>query len=181
MGHLIARFRDRSVSARTISHSMKRRYLCIRSSTDMLVDTTEQTSRCKQDAPFLQEAGIASKVAPTIGISVDHRRRNRCLESLQANVNRLKAYKANLVVFPRKSSAPKAGDSPAEDLTAVEQVSGVIMPIQKTVTAMEFAPVSKDMLVRLPLFISKYCQPCANKTCFLAVFCYVLHRTNASE
>ena len=91
-------------------------------------------------------------MAPTIGISVDHRRRNRCLESLQANVNRLKAYKANLVVFPRKSSAPKAGDSPAEDLTAVEQHKGVVMPIQKTATPMEFAAVTEDM---------KVCAPCS--------------------
>jgi hypothetical protein len=79
---------------------------------------------------------------------VDHRRRNRCLESLQANVNRLKAYNANLVVFPRKSSAPKAGDSPAEDLKAVAQVMGDVMPIQKTSPTLEFAPVSADMTVR---------------------------------
>lgn len=91
-------------------------------------------------------------MAPTIGISVDHRRRNRSLESLQANVNRLKAYKANLVVFPRKSSAPKKGDSPADDLTAVEQLSGVVMPIQKTISTMEFAPVTEDMKVLPALF-----------------------------
>jgi hypothetical protein len=30
-----------------------------------------------------QEAGIPRKLAPTIGIAVDHRRRNRSLESLQ--------------------------------------------------------------------------------------------------
>lgn len=97
----------------------------------------------------MQEAGIAAKLAPTIGISVDHRRRNRCLESLQTNVNRLKAYKANLVVFPRKSSAPKAGDSPAEELTAVEQLTGAVMPIQKTAPALEFESVTADMTVRI--------------------------------
>jgi hypothetical protein len=31
-----------------------------------------------------QEAGIPAKLAPTIGIAVDHRRTNRSLESLQA-------------------------------------------------------------------------------------------------
>lgn len=50
--------------------------------------------------PPLQEAGIPAKLAPTIGIAVDHRRRNRSLESLQENANRLKAYKANLVSPP---------------------------------------------------------------------------------
>lgn len=31
----------------------------------------------------LQEAGIPAKLAPTIGIAVDHRRKNRSLEGLQ--------------------------------------------------------------------------------------------------
>ncbi|XP_058071237.1 large ribosomal subunit protein eL13z-like [Magnolia sinica] len=46
-------------------------------------------------------AGIPKKLASTIGIVVDHCRKNRSLEGLQANVQRLKTYKANLVVFPR--------------------------------------------------------------------------------
>ena len=35
----------------------------------------------------VQEAGIAVKLAPTIGIAVDHRRHNRSLESLQVRWN----------------------------------------------------------------------------------------------
>lgn len=50
---------------------------------------------------FNQAAGIPKKLAPTVGISVDHRRRNRSLEGFQTNVQRLKTYKAKLVVFPR--------------------------------------------------------------------------------
>merc|ERR1711957_684547 len=38
----------------------------------------------------LKKAEIPAKLAPTIGIAVDHRRRNRCEESLSANVKRLK-------------------------------------------------------------------------------------------
>ena len=53
----------------------------------------------------MQAAGIPKKLAPTIGISVDHRRKNKSLEGLQANVQRLKTYKAKLVIFPRR--APK--------------------------------------------------------------------------
>ncbi|KAB0405021.1 hypothetical protein E2I00_013553, partial [Balaenoptera physalus] len=37
-----------------------------------------------------QVAGIHKKVARTIGISVDPRRRNKCTESLQANAEELK-------------------------------------------------------------------------------------------
>lgn len=59
----------------------------------------------------LQAAGIHKKTARTIGIAVDHRRRNRSTESLQANVQRLKEYRSKLILFPRKASAPKKGDS----------------------------------------------------------------------
>ena len=51
----------------------------------------------------MQGAGIPKKLAPTIGIAVDHRRRNRSLEGLQANIQRLKTYKAKLVIFPRRA------------------------------------------------------------------------------
>lgn len=60
---------------------------------------------------FLQAAGIHKKTARTIGIAVDPRRRNRSTESLQANVQRLKEYRSKLILFPRKASAPKKGDS----------------------------------------------------------------------
>ncbi|KAJ0970117.1 hypothetical protein J5N97_022994 [Dioscorea zingiberensis] len=63
----------------------------------------------------LKAAGIPKKLAPTIGIAVDHRRKNRSLEGLQANVQRLKTYKAKLVIFPR-SKIFKSGDSSPEEL-----------------------------------------------------------------
>ena len=63
-------------------------------------------------------AGIHKKVARTIGISVDPRRRNKCTESLQANVQRLKEYRSKLILFPRKPSAPKKGDSSVSTLCA---------------------------------------------------------------
>merc|ERR1711865_1189250 len=71
----------------------------------------------------LREAKIAPKLAPTIGISVDHRRRNRCTESLRENVKRLKLYKSKLLVFPRGSGKKcvKKGDTPRADLQNVAQ------------------------------------------------------------
>jgi large subunit ribosomal protein L13e len=59
----------------------------------------------------LRAAGIHKKYAKTVGISVDHRRRNKSLESLQSNVARLKAYKSKLILFPRKLKTPKKGDA----------------------------------------------------------------------
>merc|ERR1712076_178109 len=79
----------------------------------------------------LKEAGINRKVARTIGIAVDHRRKNKSEESLKLNVQRLKEYKSKLVVFPRKAGKAKAGDSEAAELAAVEQLSGVVLPIAK--------------------------------------------------
>ena len=45
----------------------------------------------------------------SIGISVDHRRKNRSVESLEMNKNRLLAYVNNLALFPRKAAHPKKG------------------------------------------------------------------------
>ncbi|CAK7243415.1 MAG: 60S ribosomal protein L13 [Sporothrix thermara] len=61
----------------------------------------------------LKAAGVPRLLAPTIGISVDHRRQNLSEESLAANVARLKAYKARLLVFPKKGAKPSvpAGQS----------------------------------------------------------------------
>ncbi|MXQ86466.1 hypothetical protein E5288_WYG003091 [Bos mutus] len=78
----------------------------------------------------LRVAGIHKKVARTIGISVDLRQQNKCMESLQANVQRLKEYRSKLILFPRKSSAPKKGNSSAEELKLATQLTGPIMPIR---------------------------------------------------
>ena len=59
----------------------------------------------------LKAAGINRKEAKGVGIVVDHRRRNLSEEGKILNVERLKAYKQRLIVFPRKSGKPKQGDS----------------------------------------------------------------------
>jgi large subunit ribosomal protein L13e len=59
----------------------------------------------------LKEAGVGRKEARGIGIVVDHRRRNLSEEGKILNVERLKAYKAKLIVFPRKAGKAKKGDS----------------------------------------------------------------------
>lgn len=93
----------------------------------------------------LKEAGIPSKLAPTIGIAVDHRRRNRSLEGLQDNVNRLKAYKANLVVFPRRANKPKAGDASAEELKTAVQHKGTLLPVTRTKATLEKVAITAAM------------------------------------
>ncbi|XP_038878048.1 60S ribosomal protein L13-3 [Benincasa hispida] len=93
----------------------------------------------------LKAAGIPKKLARTIGIAVDHRRRNRSLESLQANVQRLKTYKAKVVVFPRRARKFKAGDSTPEELANATQVQGQYLPIGREKASVELVKVTEDM------------------------------------
>nr|ABR18061.1 unknown [Picea sitchensis] len=93
----------------------------------------------------LKAAGIPKKYAPTIGIAVDHRRRNRSLEGLQTNVQRLKTYKAKLVVFPRSAGKLKAGDSSQEELATATQVQGTYMPISQEKPSVDIIKVTDEM------------------------------------
>jgi large subunit ribosomal protein L13e len=76
----------------------------------------------------LKEAGIGKKEARGVGIVVDHRRRNLSEEGKKLNVERLTAYKARLIVFPRKASKPKKGDSSAEELKASTTRATLALP-----------------------------------------------------
>uniref|UniRef100_A0A0K0DGC6 60S ribosomal protein L13 n=1 Tax=Angiostrongylus cantonensis TaxID=6313 RepID=A0A0K0DGC6_ANGCA len=81
----------------------------------------------------LKAVGIGKREARTIGIAVDYRRTNRSLESLQANVERLKEYKSKLILFPKKLSAPRKGDSNPEELKVAAQLHGDIMPVSNVI------------------------------------------------
>uniref|UniRef100_A0A5S6R2U4 60S ribosomal protein L13 n=1 Tax=Trichuris muris TaxID=70415 RepID=A0A5S6R2U4_TRIMR len=92
----------------------------------------------------LKAAGISKKMAPTIGISVDHRRRNKSLESMQQNVQRLKEYRSKLILFPRKMDKPRKGDSTAEECKLAEQLKGVLMPIRRTIPREKARPITRQ-------------------------------------
>eukprot|EP01023_Acetabularia_acetabulum_P001126 TRINITY_DN1041_c0_g1_i1.p1 TRINITY_DN1041_c0_g1~~TRINITY_DN1041_c0_g1_i1.p1 ORF type:complete len:212 (-),score=30.57 TRINITY_DN1041_c0_g1_i1:345-980(-) len=93
----------------------------------------------------LKEAGIPLGIAPTIGISVDRRRRNISLEGLQENVNRLKAYKSNLIIFPRKRCKVLPDDSSREECATATQHKGVVMPLVKEVPTVEMTEITAEM------------------------------------
>ncbi|TFK30330.1 ribosomal protein large subunit 13 [Coprinopsis marcescibilis] len=76
----------------------------------------------------LKEAGIGRKEAKTIGIVVDHRRRNLSEEGKKLNVDRLNEYKTRLIVFPRKAGKPKKGDSTGDDLKAATTRAALPLP-----------------------------------------------------
>merc|ERR1712066_936084 len=89
----------------------------------------------------LKTAGISKNMAKTIGITVDHRRRNKSVESLQINAQRLKEYQSKLILFPIKASKPRKGDASEEDMKKASQLAGQVMPVAsrelKRVRAME--------------------------------------------
>jgi len=76
----------------------------------------------------LKSAGIGKKEARGVGIVVDHRRRNLSEEGKKINVDRLHAYKARLIVFPRKAGKAKKGDSSVEDLQAATTRAAIALP-----------------------------------------------------
>ena len=94
----------------------------------------------------LKAAKISPMLAPTIGIAVDHRRTNKSQESLDANVERLLAYKAKLVVFPRKGTKAKKGDADAAATAKATQLMGPVLPLPTKKTAeVEFAEITDEM------------------------------------
>jgi len=93
----------------------------------------------------LKEAGIPRKFAPTIGISVDPRRQNLSVESLKVNVDRLKSYRARLILFSRKLGKPKKGDASQEEISSLKETSiRVNNDIRNTESA--FSEISKNDL-----------------------------------
>lgn len=62
---------------------------------------------CVLMCEIIQGAGLNKHYARTIGIAVDSRRRNKSVESLQVNIERLKEYRSKLILFPLKSKTNK--------------------------------------------------------------------------
>merc|ERR1711997_335259 len=93
----------------------------------------------------LKAAGLSKKFARTIGIAVDHRRRNKSVESLQLNAQRLKEYKSKLILFPLNSKKPRKGDSTPEELSKAVQLAGEVMPIKPVVKRARAMELTEDL------------------------------------
>ena len=89
--------------------------------------------------------GITPAFARTIGIAVDQRRRNKSLESLQKNVQRLKEYKSKLILFPSKWNAKKLrkGEATMEEKKVATQLRSKVMPIRQGTSKLKIRPVTK--------------------------------------
>ena len=80
----------------------------------------------------IKAAGLNPRYARTIGIAVDHRRTNKCNESLELNVGRLKEYMGKLVVLKKGDEAPA-------------QLKGTVQPIDRTKPALEMQEVTDEL------------------------------------
>jgi len=80
----------------------------------------------------LKKAGVARKKAQSIGIAVDHRRKNKSQESLDENVSRLQEYLSKVMIMPRKGKAKK-GDTPKAELEGAKLAATCksVLPIKK--------------------------------------------------
>eukprot|EP01083_Nonionella_stella_P092459 258857_1 len=93
----------------------------------------------------IKAAGLTAAYARTVGITVDHRRTNRSVEGMDANVARLTEYTSKLIVFPKKRGVIKSGDSSKEETAAATQFSGDILPIVKASTGIVMEEVTEEM------------------------------------
>merc|ERR1711988_858915 len=72
----------------------------------------------------IKAVGLGKLEAQSLGIAVDPRRRNRSVNGKQANEQRLREYKADLVVFPRNAKKTKKGwkaEASADETAVAEQ------------------------------------------------------------
>jgi len=80
----------------------------------------------------VKAAGMNVKEAQSVGIAIDHRRRNRSEEGLKQNVQRLKLYRSKLVLFPRKPTSKrvhKADASKDERSAAKQSLEENVLPL----------------------------------------------------
>merc|ERR1712059_119624 len=93
----------------------------------------------------LKIAGLSKKYAQTIGVIVDHRRRNKSVESLQLNARRLKEYKSKLILFPLNAKKPRKGDATPEELSKAVQLAGEVMPVKPVVKRVRAMEITDEM------------------------------------
>ncbi len=73
------------------------------------------------------------------------------IESLQVNTERLKAYKARLIVFPRKSSKKvKKGDSAQAETSVATQLKGDLFPVSVPKPKVERVKITEEMKKFMP-------------------------------
>ncbi|TPP64761.1 60S ribosomal protein L13 [Fasciola gigantica] len=94
----------------------------------------------------IRAAGFTPKFARTIGIAVDHRRRNPTVEGLQRNVARLRAYKSRLILFPKNPAKLQPLEAKADEVKKATQRKGPVLPVtQRSQHIKAHKPTQKEL------------------------------------
>jgi len=100
----------------------------------------------------IKAAKLGIAFARSVGVAVDHRRKNKSNEAFQLNVKRLQDYKQQLVLFPRHAGKPKKGlvnDATEQEIKqfGANQTVDVnrALPIPKQAKREKPAKITKEM------------------------------------
>ncbi|XP_014283051.1 large ribosomal subunit protein eL13 [Halyomorpha halys] len=94
----------------------------------------------------IRRAGLNAKFAKTIGIAVDFRRRNKSVEAMLINVQRLKEYMSKLILFPTKRCKKlKKGEAVESERKLASQVV-VPIPVKQTLPKLKARVITDDEL-----------------------------------
>jgi len=96
-------------------------------------------------------AGLTKQFAQTIGIAVDYRRRNRSEGAYNENVRRLKQYRSQLILWPKrkenKNHPRKSFEAAPEDREKATQHQGALLPFKtykgSVVSSQKLRPMGK--------------------------------------
>lgn len=102
----------------------------VRAGRGFTLDEIKKAGMCIQSVEIFYNfcPGLSAAFARSIGVSVDHRRRNKSVESLQRNVQRLKEYKSKLILFPRHPNKKlKKGEATEEERKVATQLKGKVI------------------------------------------------------
>ncbi|XP_019697571.2 60S ribosomal protein L13 [Harpegnathos saltator] len=102
----------------------------------------------------LKASGFNKRFARTVGIAVDPRRRNKSVESLQTNAQRLKEYRAKLILFPTNEKKPKPGDATEEEGRLATQLKTDPMPIRHQAPAKAKARTVTDEETKFSAYVA---------------------------
>lgn len=93
----------------------------------------------------LKAAGLNAPFARSVGISVDYRRRNKSVESLQLNAQRLKEYRSKLILFPRHEKKKlRKGEATEEERKVATQLKHEVMPIRQSMAKSKARVITED-------------------------------------
>lgn len=99
----------------------------------------------------IKAAGLGAAFARSVGIAVDHRRKNKSVEAFQINVQRLKTYKEKLVLFPKHENKPRKGlinDASADLCKSVvesQNTDRVLLGLTQDKALLDPVAITKDM------------------------------------